>query len=544
MKRLIILPLLLMTLSMGATKIYVATTGNDGTGDGTSGNPYLTIATGIANASAGDTVFVRAGTYNVSTQIVLPVQVSLMGDGETSIITTGAALNPMILAESPTEGTAGNQSISYLKLDGNNLTALKAINFRCRSNVSIHHCTIVDFLNYGVGFWGQASGIEATTYATGNSFHHNIMTNCASYQTGAGSNPCLNVTSQTGFLIYSNYIEQSGRDPVTTNGQCIKAGPVKGLKIYDNILKGDVRNDRAAADNMQWCIEIWSQTTSEGTEIFDNKIYYSGVDFAGTGSIKGDYDFGVSLHDNWIGCPTLTAQKKYAVTIEGQGVGVNEILIYRNHFENMGTTIILNKYVGSTYKNIKVYNNIANNIGVANAGWNGSYFFSSNDDVVCNVDSLFFDNNVIVGTSYQGALEAGGFNLPNYANVSVGSIFIRNNIIGNFYYYGIRAENRGQIDALYAQNNIIYNVDTEISLAITPTLVVGVSPQTNIYSDPLFKSNETFRLRPTSPAIDAGIDVGLTTDYWGHRIPQGSAPDIGATEYGNYVLFYNGKQLY
>ena len=64
----------------------------------------------------------------------------------------------------------------------------------------------------------------------------------------------------------------------------------------------------------------------------------------------------------------------------------------------------------------------------------------------------------------------------------------------------------------------------------------------NITDNPLFKSNETFRLRPTSPAIDAGISVGLTHDYWGHRIT--GTPDMGACEFGNYVLFYNGKQLY
>ena len=55
MKRLLIIPLLLLSLTLGATKVYVATTGNDATGDGTSGNPYLTIATGISHAFAGDT---------------------------------------------------------------------------------------------------------------------------------------------------------------------------------------------------------------------------------------------------------------------------------------------------------------------------------------------------------------------------------------------------------------------------------------------------------------------------------------------------------
>ena len=88
-----------------------------------------------------------------------------------------------------------------------------------------------------------------------------------------------------------------------------------------------------------------------------------------------------------------------------------------------------------------------------------------------------------------------------------------------------------------ANSNLIRYVDGK-------TMTIASYTNNIIGSDPLFKSNETFRLRPTSPAIDAGLDVGLTKDYHGHRVPQGSAPDIGASEVGNYVLFYNGKQLY
>ena len=39
-----------------------------------------------------------------------------------------------------------------------------------------------------------------------------------------------------------------------------------------------------------------------------------------------------------------------------------------------------------------------------------------------------------------------------------------------------------------------------------------------------------FKLKPSSPAKDAGVDVGLTTDYAGKTVPVGSAPDIGAYE--------------
>ena len=51
-------------------------------------------------------------------------------------------------------------------------------------------------------------------------------------------------------------------------------------------------------------------------------------------------------------------------------------------------------------------------------------------------------------------------------------------------------------------------------------------------TDPLFVSGGTnFHLQAASPAINAGADVGLTTDFAGVPVPQGSAPDIGAYEY-------------
>jgi hypothetical protein len=54
----------------------------------------------------------------------------------------------------------------------------------------------------------------------------------------------------------------------------------------------------------------------------------------------------------------------------------------------------------------------------------------------------------------------------------------------------------------------------------------------SIIADPLFTdiTNNDYTLMPNSPAVDAGVDVGLTQDFAGNPVPFGDAPDIGAYE--------------
>jgi hypothetical protein len=65
-------------------------------------------------------------------------------------------------------------------------------------------------------------------------------------------------------------------------------------------------------------------------------------------------------------------------------------------------------------------------------------------------------------------------------------------------------------------------------------------------ADPVFvdAENDSFYPRQLSPVIDRGTDVGLSRDFAGTYVPQGSAPDIGAYEYaGAGPVFDQGQSF-
>jgi uncharacterized protein (TIGR03437 family) len=100
---------------------------------------------------------------------------------------------------------------------------------------------------------------------------------------------------------------------------------------------------------------------------------------------------------------------------------------------------------------------------------------------------------------------------------------------------------------LNLRNNIAYALNRQAYVRGPDNLIRGANNlwfgngpgpawlQNNVNADPLFVSPAQFdfRLRAGSPAIDAGVATGLTTDFDGAPRPQGRATDLGAFEYGS-----------
>jgi len=135
---------------------------------------------------------------------------------------------------------------------------------------------------------------------------------------------------------------------------------------------------------------------------------------------------------------------------------------------------------------------------------------------------------------------------------------LRNNISLNPKDYHIRFSNNDTSDvtSLNSDYNIFYPVTkdnffmyvpearrTDINFSEWQALSIpGYTFDTHsIAANPLFVDlgGSNFHLRPDSPAVDAGVDVGLSEDFDGNPVPYGSAPDIGAYEYGSAFLKYD-----
>jgi hypothetical protein len=165
-----------------------------------------------------------------------------------------------------------------------------------------------------------------------------------------------------------------------------------------------------------------------------------------------------------------------------------------------------------------VVNNITFNIagkGLHIWGDRPSHVIVANNTSFHNQDGLVVGNDGCCGTTFDNSI-------------------ISNNILYNNVRYGIY-ESDDVASALGTHNQYLNNL-----ISANPggnSMIVG-SLQGTIAADPRFvnytgDASGDYHLASSSPAIDAGTSTGApSTDFNDGARPQGSAPDLGAYEYG------------
>jgi hypothetical protein len=161
----------------------------------------------------------------------------------------------------------------------------------------------------------------------------------------------------------------------------------------------------------------------------------------------------------------------------------------------------------------------ADSFGIALSGYSTATF---HNNVVCNVNpgngNYVFDGFFVCWGSTASIYNNTVNNCPvgmGTASGAPGTFVANNNIVSNSSIVGLANRGGASITSDY---NLLYNPGAVLG----DYLGVGAGAHDKTGQDPKYIGGGDFHLQPTSPAIDAGIDVGLPYN--------GLAPDMGAFE--------------
>jgi hypothetical protein len=168
----------------------------------------------------------------------------------------------------------------------------------------------------------------------------------------------------------------------------------------------------------------------------------------------------------------------------------------------------------------------------------GIYAFAHNSDIFYNV---FVHNNTAINIEGQSS-KASIFNNVFYDNDKAISVSNVEFTTYNNIFYLLNKEDLAiisQFGTFVSDNNLFYpeqngfikTENTEFNLLTDLQSAFGIEMNSKA-SDPLFRSSseEDFGVTNESPAIDAGRDVGIKTDYFDNSVPKIKSPDIGIEE--------------
>lgn len=555
----IILLLFIPYIANSQTKWYIDPAGSDTHGKGTAGDPWLTLhhATDTVTGPnfSDDTIFVNAGDYIESNRIDLGVGVNIKGEGYTSHIistyeATSSNLDGSILLTSTSENTSGDQSISYIRLDGSSLTGHVGICIHNRGNVKVHHCTIVDFQYNGISQTNYASSAVTppTTHATGIEIYNDTINNCSGGNSGNFFTGLLRFSGCDSMLIHNNVFDQSDR-ATGNNGNNLASRFTKQLRFYDNkSIRAEVEVPTTAS---VWDFH-WEAFDSEGGCQINNNTFTGTsqqLDINSYGyNSKGTYDYAWWIHDNTFQLASKLTHSgsnylSIGIDIETVGTDMGYVKINNNYFKNIPIpiAILAQQGVNGYTHNINIFYNLIEDCGYANEAFD--FGIELLTDVATNkIEYVYIDNNTIAGSSGTGR---------PWVGILLGGagpfdeIYIRNNILNGFY-YGPYWNWGSTITNLYTLNNLLYLTGNSDDIDNDGTITNYVNTN-NIKSDPLFVGSGDYSLQAGSPAINTGTNVNLTRDYL-HNVV-GFVPCIGAYEYlanppapqGTHFLKHNGK---
>lgn len=521
---LICLIILVLNAPTWATTYYVANAGNNscnGTAPviGSSGAcAWKTIAKVNASTfSAGDSILFNRGdtwreqlTVSSSGSSGSPITFGAYGSGALPIISGANVITGWIIYPEAqnTYYTALATQPTVVSYNGTVLTKNSG-GYRNLSSGQWYYSNGSLYINLG---GNPSSGpVEASQRTSSINFNSN-------------SYIILNGLSLTGASTYSAQISTSGGNNTIQN--CTIYNAYEGIWITskggsDSILNNTIHdlNDYGVMihtpsaagylvqGNTMYNIgtpQIGDNTDMQGIYIeaaggtLEHNIIHNGGNNAASG-------FGSHEHCIYYKGSGITIRYNWVHDWSGSGIktgGATNCKIYYNVIYN-------NAYVGLDVDNqgspayLNFYNNTVYNNGTGTYG-SGGFYQDAGSDHITLMNNIFLNN---ISTGSNATLQI------NFNTTGTTTNFVSDcNLL---YYLGATniasAPNGGTAYKWSGWNALGY--DTH-----------GVN------ANPLVVSTSTpdFHLQSTSPAINSGINVGLTQDYEGNPVSQGLAPNIGA----------------
>jgi hypothetical protein len=528
MKKIVIIIFFLIGTLAQATNYYVATTGNDSTGNGSIGTPWRmpSKAASVVTIS-GDVINIAAGTYQDNNYCELAVGVSMIGSGKTlTVIKTNYVYPDPESITTPAYAyirayssaiTTGNQSISGIGFDGLN-TSYRAITVYQRGNIAIHDCDFKDFKASAVLFYNPAANnnmTEPSVYVSGNSFYNNSTTNCTTYGIALAGH--ITLFAQENCQVYGNTMIDVRRGDV---GYCLISGlSNRKIKVFNNILRRNITY------GTYWNFTLEFRFNFGENEVYGNYVEGS-LDICN--NMKKNTAFGLIVRNNVMGCASSDTVHHYGLQLEGTSEGIT---LRDNIYRNVRYGVFFSTNMpdhACQVDSIAIYRETFKNIGYPLTRFTGAAIAMSGSTTYAYIPQyrkIRIYNNTIVGNGY--AICALWLKTKGYYD----DFKVKNNIIYNFdqgtpygpIYVDKDINQIMIVDSLEIDKNIIFltaNSNEPKYLNITPTNTTTLN---TIKLNPLFISTTDFKLQTLSPAIDAGVNVGFTF--------YGLSPDIGAYEY-------------
>jgi len=453
----------------GASTYYVSTSGSNPLGDGSFTYPWRTIDYAATKVQAGDTVYIRGGTYNEKVTIdnlqgASNAWITFKAYNNEKVIISGAGipgsydgvfqLNDGCKFIRITGLEIANGSYAGIFLYGGEITDIQV------DNCTIHNC--------------QSSGIYAYSGDYGSSYVRRVefgtntvydVNNGLAGQPSYSPQEAISFSGIQGFNIHHNNLSKYGKEGI----DC-KSGSSNG-EVHHNTINNSLDSPAFQWDYNHVGIYIDGYTrTNHDINIYSNSI----TGYGGTAIMIG------AEHPE-------------------SGGKIEKINIYNNlvsisYAAGHSQFRSLDSILDGPWKDIFIYNNT---------------FYGNSDNSprifpsAINITNLVIANNIFSGT---------GYNLIHFQNTASteapGHITLSDNLYYRFGGMGHNVWSNGT-DKSWGQDPVLNTDPKFVNLGAT-----------------------NLRLQSDSPAKDQGSSVyapGL--DYDGVSRPQDSADDIGAFEF-------------